>query len=139
MNGNPNELTETGGIDAPEVAAAPTSEVSVPESAPVPSEVPSPTDPHHHHDDTTLSEYFESLLVTVILALFATTFILQAFKIPSRSMEGTLLVGDSKQTFDDYVRQLSSTTGMPHSYCRLNAKKIFDNSDVWRQPLHLFG
>jgi len=49
---------------------------------------------HRHREDTTLSEYLESLLVTVLLALFATTFILQAFKIPSPSMEGTLLVGD---------------------------------------------
>lgn len=48
----------------------------------------------HYNDDTTLSEYLESLLVTVLLALFATTFILQAFKIPSPSMESTLLVGD---------------------------------------------
>jgi signal peptidase I len=47
-----------------------------------------------NYDDTTLSEYLESLLVTVLLALFATTFILQAFKIPSPSMETTLLVGD---------------------------------------------
>src|ERR1700736_1257919 len=45
-------------------------------------------------DEATLSEYIESLLVTVILALFGTTFIVQAFKIPSASMEGTLLVGD---------------------------------------------
>jgi signal peptidase I len=42
----------------------------------------------------TLREYIESLLVTVILALFGTTFIVQAFKIPSPSMEPTLLVGD---------------------------------------------
>lgn len=39
-------------------------------------------------------EYLESLLVTVVLALFGTTFILQAFKIPSSSMEDTLLIGD---------------------------------------------
>ena len=39
-------------------------------------------------------EYFESLLVTVILALFGTTFLIQAFKIPSSSMEDTLLIGD---------------------------------------------
>ena len=39
-------------------------------------------------------EYFESLVVTVILALFGTTFAIQAFKIPSSSMEDTLLVGD---------------------------------------------
>jgi len=40
------------------------------------------------------ADLFESLLVTVLLALFGTTFILQAFKIPSQSMEPTLLVGD---------------------------------------------
>ena len=45
-------------------------------------------------DQTTLSEYLESLLVTVILALFGTSFVVQAFKIPSQSMERTLLVGD---------------------------------------------
>src|SRR6266536_4754993 len=35
-------------------------------------------------------------------------------------LNGTLPVGDQKQSFDDYVRQLSSTTGMPHTYCRSN-------------------
>src|SRR6202795_1442820 len=42
----------------------------------------------------TLREYLESLLITVVLAFFGTTFIVQAFKIPSPSMEPTLLVGD---------------------------------------------
>ena len=37
---------------------------------------------------------FESLVVTVILAVFGTTFALQAFKIPTGSMENTLLIGD---------------------------------------------
>ncbi len=37
---------------------------------------------------------FESLIVTVILAVFGTTFVLQAFKIPTGSMENTLLIGD---------------------------------------------
>jgi signal peptidase I len=50
--------------------------------------------PEEPREDTTFSEYLESLLVTVILALFGTTFIVQAFKIPSASMEGTLLIGD---------------------------------------------
>jgi len=48
----------------------------------------------HHREGTTLSEYMESLLVTVILALFGTSFVVQAFKIPSASMERTLLIGD---------------------------------------------
>jgi signal peptidase I len=50
-----------------------------------------------HRDEAnpaTVREYIESLLVTVILALFGTTFVVQAFKIPSQSMEPTLLVGD---------------------------------------------
>jgi signal peptidase I len=37
---------------------------------------------------------FESLVVTVILAIFGTTFVVQAFKIPTGSMESTLLIGD---------------------------------------------
>ncbi|MGH9817291.1 MAG: signal peptidase I [Candidatus Acidiferrales bacterium] len=41
-----------------------------------------------------LAEYAESLLVTILLALFATTFVVQAFKIPTSSMEPALLVGD---------------------------------------------
>jgi signal peptidase I len=60
--------------------------------APQPSEAD--TLPHAHAGQTTFSEYLESLLVTVILALFGTSFVVQAFKIPSQSMERTLLVGD---------------------------------------------
>jgi len=39
-------------------------------------------------------EYFESLVIAVILALFVRTFVFQAFKIPTGSMEPNLLVGD---------------------------------------------
>ena len=39
-------------------------------------------------------ETFESLCVAVILALFVRTFVVQAFKIPSGSMENNLLIGD---------------------------------------------
>jgi len=41
-----------------------------------------------------LRDTIESLVVTVILAIFGTTFVVQAFKIPSGSMENTLLIGD---------------------------------------------
>ncbi len=43
---------------------------------------------------STLREYFESICVAVILALFIRTFVLQAFKIPTGSMEQNLLIGD---------------------------------------------
>ena len=39
-------------------------------------------------------EYFESLVIAVILALFIRTFVVQAFKIPTGSMEQNLLIGD---------------------------------------------
>jgi signal peptidase I len=41
-----------------------------------------------------LREYFESLVIAVILALFVRTWVFQAFKIPSGSMEPNLLIGD---------------------------------------------
>jgi signal peptidase I len=43
---------------------------------------------------STLREYFESIVITAIIALFATTFVVQAFKIPTGSMESNLLIGD---------------------------------------------
>src|ERR1044071_10194816 len=39
-------------------------------------------------------EYLESIVVAVILALFIRTFVVQAFKIPTGSMETNLLIGD---------------------------------------------
>jgi signal peptidase I len=39
-------------------------------------------------------EYLESIVVAVILALFIRTFVVQAFKIPTGSMEQNLLIGD---------------------------------------------
>jgi len=43
---------------------------------------------------TIIREYFESAVVTVIMALFGMTFIVQAVKVPTASMENTITVGD---------------------------------------------
>lgn len=42
----------------------------------------------------TVREYLEVVLVAALFALFAKTFVLEGFEIPSSSMEGNLLVGD---------------------------------------------
>jgi signal peptidase I len=44
------------------------------------------------HTDWLVS--LQSLLTTVVIAVFVITFIIQAFQIPSESMENTLLIGD---------------------------------------------
>jgi len=55
--------------------------------------------PSHHRRTswavgTSVSDSLQSLLGTVVIAVFVITFIVQAFQIPSPSMENTLLVGD---------------------------------------------
>lgn len=41
-----------------------------------------------------IKEYLEPILIAILIALFIRAFVVQAFKIPSSSMEPTLLVGD---------------------------------------------
>jgi signal peptidase I len=52
-----------------------------------------PLDPPAHRKSV-VREYLESIVVAVILALFIRTFVVQAFKIPTGSMETNLLIGD---------------------------------------------
>src|SRR3954469_19609267 len=58
-------------------------------------------------------EYFESLVIAVVLALFIRTFVVQAFKIPTGSMEQNLLIGDhllvNKFVFGPTVSHLERT------------------------------
>jgi signal peptidase I len=52
-------------------------------------EAPKPVKPKH-----IVREYAESIAIAILLALVIRTFIVQAFKIPSGSMEDTLAIGD---------------------------------------------
>ena len=62
---------------------------------------------------STIREYFESIVIAVILALFIRTFVVQAFKIPTGSMEENLLIGDhllvNKFTFGPTALPLERT------------------------------
>ena len=46
------------------------------------------------YNKSVVREYAEAIVIAVVLALFIRTFVVQAFKIPSGSMEDTLLIGD---------------------------------------------
>ncbi len=52
-----------------------------------------PVDKPEKKEETTV-EFFASLAVVLVTGLFIITFIVQAFEIPSSSMEDTLLIGD---------------------------------------------
>jgi signal peptidase I len=53
-----------------------------------------PGPPEARAEKSALREYVEAFFVALMLALVLRTFVLQAYKIPSGSMEPTLLVGD---------------------------------------------
>jgi signal peptidase I len=98
-------------------------------------------------------EYFESLVVAVILALFVRTWVFQAFKIPTGSMEPNLLVGDhlivNKMRFApikrgdvivfkfpkdperDFVKRV---IGLPGDRIELHRKKVFVNGQPIDEP-----
>ena len=58
-------------------------------------------------------EYLESVVVAIILALFIRTFVVQAFKIPTGSMEQNLLIGDhllvNKMVYSPSLGRLEDT------------------------------
>ncbi len=60
-------------------------------SKPPAAAAPAPAAPYKK---SVVREYFESIVIAVILALFVRTFVVQAFKIPTGSMENNLLIGD---------------------------------------------
>jgi signal peptidase I len=59
-----------------------------------PAEVPASADRPSEQSRSRAREYTEAILVAVIFALFARTFLFQAFQVPTASMEKNILVGD---------------------------------------------
>ena len=75
-----------------------------------------------------LREYAESLIIAVVLALFVRTWVFQAFKIPTGSMEPNLLVGDhlivNKMIFSPAVTGLERAL-LPHREIRRGDVIVF--------------
>jgi signal peptidase I len=61
--------------------------------APAAAPAPAPVAQHEEPQSGWLAS-LQSLLATVVIAVFVVTFVVQAFQIPSESMEDTLLIGD---------------------------------------------
>jgi signal peptidase I len=62
-----------------------------------------------HESEETLLEFASSIAAVLVVGLFVITFVLQAFEIPSSSMENTLLIGD--HVFVDRVSLARRRTG----------------------------
>ena len=48
-----------------------------------------------------IREYFESFVVTLVMAIFGMTFVLQAVTVPTGSMQNTILIGDYLYGYSD--------------------------------------
>ena len=94
---SPNQPTLTPSPQ--EVVPSPEPSVVAGVPLPAPSDSVSPPMPVRRRVVTTdfggdLTSSLQSLMGTIVIALFVITFVVQAFQIPSESMQDTLLVGD---------------------------------------------
>ena len=74
---------------------------------------------------TWLWEWARSFTTTVVVIVLVRTFLIDIFRIPSASMEGTLLVGDIL-----FVNKLAYGAEVPFSHARLPAVKAPSRGDV---------
>lgn len=88
-------IVAPGQPDLPPIAVTPTEPVFSP--AELRSEAPAGAAPQPQANASFASDIvssMQSLIGTIVIAIFVITFVVQAFQIPSQSMENTLLVGD---------------------------------------------
>ena len=99
-------MNETGEQSEPQLntsaplASEPSAEAATPATIPVETVPVDPAQPVAkityvtHDPDAGWMGTIQSLVATVVIAVFVITFIVQAFQIPSESMQNTLLIGD---------------------------------------------
>src|SRR5216117_4606728 len=74
---------------------------------------------------STLREYVEAALWALMLTLFLRAFVIQAFRIPSASMENTLLIGDFL-----FVNKFEYGPKIPFTHIRLPGLRAPRRGDV---------
>jgi signal peptidase I len=121
---------------------------------------------HPHHQRHTLLQSFQSLITLIVIALFIITFSMQPFRIPSQSMEPTLLVGDfllvnkevSRDSWmvaptsqihrgdlivfhypvDPSMHLVKRVVGLPGDHVRLHAGRAYINDQPLAEPYAVF-
>lgn len=118
-------------VSTSDTPASESTEAAVPQA---PQQSPTQATTGHHQNDTLLTA-LQSLLSLVVVAIFIITFSLQPFRIPSGSMEPTLLIGDFLLV-DKQAPELSSVlTVLPPSGIRRGEIIVFH--DPVDDNLHL--
>ncbi|HEY3769985.1 MAG TPA: signal peptidase I [Candidatus Angelobacter sp.] len=103
LNPEPGEQAASAGAEPTSAATTPVEATASAEVEPTPAAATTPAEtaevtpapepiPHHHGPRDLFGT--QTFFTVVILSIFVITFIVQAFQIPSGSMENTLLVGD---------------------------------------------
>jgi signal peptidase I len=139
------------------------------QQTPAPSLVTSTPRHHvHHAEKTGPFSAFQSLLYLIVIAIFIITFTAQPFRIPSESMESTLLVGDflmvNKQSVapdgsglllpaatirrgdiivfhdpvDSSLHLVKRVIGLPGDRLRLRAGRVFINGQPLTEPYAVY-
>ncbi|MBB5341423.1 signal peptidase I [Tunturiibacter gelidoferens] len=87
-------MTQPAAVSSNPAAQSPSSSNIPPTRPPAPHSSPAQRRHHAHHDRPSVFTALQSLLHLIVIAIFIITFCVQPFRIPSESMESTLLVGD---------------------------------------------
>src|SRR5947207_10030204 len=90
-----------------------------------------PAGPASETESRSAMEHIQSIASTVVIALFIIIFVVQAFRIPSGSMENTLLVGDYLLV-DKFAYAPSGSWGWLVPYHKLHRGDIL----VFKWPVH---
>jgi signal peptidase I len=166
---NPVADVKSGQIQAQPQPPISTEEAHIPTLSPISEShhrVSHGQHPHHHKVGVLPS--LQSLLQLIVIAIFIITFCAQPFRIPSESMESTLLVGDfllvNKQTVsanpsggilpssaihrgdivvfhdpvDSTLHLVKRVIGLPGDHLRLHSGRVYINGLALNEPYAIY-